>query len=102
VSSDDKSKPAVEQPPPDLEELAEKYVWDFLRRYLSSRNAVIILLFVVFAWSFRSEITEVLSSLYVQIVEWWPLPKAQPDVFTVALARLEGDDEKTHIEPTLG
>jgi hypothetical protein len=34
-------------------------------------------------------------------VEWWPLPKAQPDVFTVALARLEDDDAKTHIEPTL-
>jgi hypothetical protein len=38
---------------------------------------------------------------YTQIVEWSPLPKATPDVFTGALARLEGDDEKTHIEPTL-
>jgi hypothetical protein len=50
---------------------------------------------------FRGEIAEIVSDLHAQIVDWWPLPKAKPDVFTVALARLEGDDEKTHIEPTL-
>jgi hypothetical protein len=56
---------------------------------------------LILAWSSRSEIGEVVSNLHMRIVEWWPLPRATPDVFTVALARLEGDDEKTHIELTL-
>jgi hypothetical protein len=32
VSTDEKIKPAVEQKPPDLEELAKNYFWKFLHR----------------------------------------------------------------------
>jgi len=42
VSTDDKIKPAVEQKPPDLEELAKQYFWDFLWRKFGQRGAFII------------------------------------------------------------
>jgi hypothetical protein len=100
VSTDDEIKPA-EQKPPDPFEIAKKRFWDILRRAFGPRGAFIIFAVLILAWSFRSEIAEVVADLHAQIVQWWPLPKAKPDVFTVALARLEDDDEKTHIEPTL-
>jgi hypothetical protein len=50
---------------------------------------------------FHSEIGQVASDLHAQIVEWWPLSKAKPDVFTVAIARLEDDDEKGDTESTI-
>jgi hypothetical protein len=101
VSTDDQNKSTVEQKPPDLEELAKNYLWAFLRRVFGPRGAVVIFVIVVSALYFHSEIGQMVSDLHAQIVQWWPLPKATPDVFTVALARLEGDDEKTRIEPTL-
>jgi tetratricopeptide (TPR) repeat protein len=36
-----------------------------------------------------------------QVVELWPLPKAKPEFFTVAVARLENDDEKGDMESTI-
>ena len=104
MSIDDKPRPAVEQKPPDPEEVLKslkKLVWDYLVQKLGWVVASVVFVTVISAWSFHKEIAEVVSDLHAQIVEWWPLPKATPDVFTVAIARLEGDDEKTHIEPTL-
>jgi hypothetical protein len=49
-----------------------------------------IFVIVVSALYFHREIGEVVSDLHAQIVEWRPLPKAKPDVFTVALARDPG------------
>src|SRR5208337_4802174 len=74
------------------------YLWAFLWRKFGPRGAVIIFVIVISVLYFRSEIAEVVSNLHAQIVEWWPLPKAKPDVFTVAIARLEGDDEKRDAE----
>lgn len=98
MSTDDQIKPAGEQKPPDLEELAKNYLWEFLRRTFGPRGAVIIFVTVIAALYFHSEIGQVVFNVRAQIVEWWPLPKAKPDVFTVAIARLEDDDEKFHME----
>ena len=65
------------------------YSFAFLRRTFGPRGAVVIFVIVVSALYFHSKIGEVVSDLHAQIVEWRPLPQAKPDVFTVALARLE-------------
>ena len=101
MSTDDPNKSTVEQKPPDLEELAKNYSFALLRRTFGPRGAVIIFLTIAAALYFHSEIVEVVSGLHAQIMEWWPLPKAKPDVFTVAIARLEDDDEKAHMEVTI-
>jgi hypothetical protein len=101
VSSDDKLKPAVEENQPDPEKIFKKLVWDYLVQKLGWVVASVAFVTVFSAWSFHAEITEVVSDLYTQIVKWWPLPKAKPDVFTVAIARLEGDDEKNDMESTV-
>src|ERR1700675_4049118 len=98
MADDEKIQPAVEQKPPDLEDLAKNYLWAFLRRTFGPRGAVIIFLAIVAVLYFHSEIGQGVSDFHAQIIEWWPLPKAKPDVFTVAIARLEDDDEKFHME----
>jgi hypothetical protein len=99
VSTDDKISPAEQ--PPALEELAKKYFWDFLWRKFGPSGAVIIFVIVTSVLYFRSEIEEGVSRLHAQVVQWWPLPKAKPDIFTVAIARLEGDNEKGDMGSTI-
>jgi len=100
VGTDDKINP-VEQKPPDLVELAKNYLWAFLRRTFGPRVAVIIFLTIAAALYFHSEIAVIVSDVHAQVVQWWPLPKANSAIFTVAIARLEDDDKKTNIEPML-
>jgi hypothetical protein len=50
---------------------------------------------------FHGEIAEIVSELHAQIVDWWPLPKANPDVFTVAVAQFERDDKKGDMESAI-
>jgi len=76
-------------------------LWEFLWRKFGPRVAVIIFVIVIAVLYFRLEIAEVVSDLRTQIVEWWPLPKAKPDGFSVAIARLQGDDEKGDMESTI-
>jgi len=96
----------VEQKPPDPEQIIKDYFRALLRRTFGPRGAFIILM-IIAAWGFHSgigevvsEMGEVISDLKAQVVQWWPLPKAKPDVFTVAVARLE-DDEKADMEMTI-
>jgi hypothetical protein len=90
----DDQKPEVAQKPAELEELVKDYLWGFLRRRLGARTAVIIFLVAAAVWTFHGEMGELVADLHAQIVQWWPLPKAKPGFFTVAVARLENDDEK--------
>jgi tetratricopeptide (TPR) repeat protein len=46
-------------------------------------------------------IDAMVSWFNTQVVELWPLPKAKPEFFTVAVARLENDDEKGDMESTI-
>jgi tetratricopeptide (TPR) repeat protein len=106
VGTEDQTKPTVEQKPPDPEQIIKDYFRALLRRTFGPRGAFIILV-IIAAWGFHSgigevvsEMGEVVSDLNAQVVQWWPLPKAKPDVFTVAVARLE-DDEKADMEMTI-
>ena len=104
MSINDKPKPPADQEPPDLEKSAQGVLWRHLYRWLGPVGAAILFGLILYhhaVFELGSEVFELGSAAYAQIVEWKPLPKAEPEVFTVALARLEGDDEKTHIEPTL-
>jgi tetratricopeptide (TPR) repeat protein len=101
VGTEDQNKPTVEQKPPDPEDLAKNYFWAFLRQTFGPRGALVIFVIVVSALYFHSEIGQMVSDLHAEVVQWWPLPKAKPDVFTVAIARLEGDDEKGEMESTI-
>jgi len=92
---------ADEQKPPGLEELAGNYFWNFLRRKFGPTRAFVIFVIVSAVVYFHREIAEGFSDLNAKIVEWSPLPKAPPDIFTVAIARLEDDNAQTHVGPTL-
>jgi hypothetical protein len=100
VSRDDKIRPIDQQKPPDPGEFATNYLWEFLKRKFGPLAGVLFLI-IMSAIYFHSEIGEIVSDLHTQIVDWWPLPKAKSDVFTVAIARLEDDDEKAHSEVTI-
>ena len=78
-------KTADEQKPPSLEELVSNYFWNLLRRKVGSRLAVVIFVMVSAVVVFRAQIAEVASVFRAQVIEWLPLPKADPNNFTVAI-----------------
>ena len=100
----DASNKPPEQKPPDLEERVSNWLRGFLQQKLGPRAAAVILTILGIGgtvWHYHEDVKDIASDLYAQFVERRPLPKADPNVFTVAIARLEDDNEQTHIGPTI-
>ena len=72
MSINDKPKPLADQEPPDLEKSAQGVLWRHLYRWLGPVGAAIVFGLILY----HHEVFELGSAAYEQIVEWWPLPKA--------------------------
>jgi hypothetical protein len=82
--------------PPDIGKTIKAKVWRWAVQKFGPRwaTAGLAVLFVSsLAFGFHTEIAATFADVHTWIAEHWPLPRANPNVFTVALVHLDNDEK---------
>src|SRR5271156_261465 len=94
---------SADEQPPDVGKIISTWLWQQIVKRFGLRWAVVLagFLFICFLiWNYREDLETLFSFTQTLISERRPLPKANPNVFTVALVHLE-DDEKGQMESNI-
>ncbi len=89
---------------PDIEKVIKDWIWQRVIEKIGQRQAIIglVLLFLCgMIWKFYEPVDTLISKSETIISEHQPLPRANPNVFTVALVPLDNDQNGPNGKPEM-
>jgi hypothetical protein len=92
-----------DEQPPDVGKILKTWIWQQIVKRFGLRWTIVltVFLFICFlTWGYGEDLETLFSFTQTLISELRPLPKANPNVFTVALVHLE-NDEKGQMESNI-